>query len=91
MQLLAVSLFSFYYQEGGSMYHITSLRKKVLKNGTIKGTILVAEDGQPKKIKVYYEQEPRKSWEQWGAHVEVLYHTQGVVEALCSNYTARKL
>lgn len=61
---------------------ITNTTKRVLKDGTIKGTISVLDDG--KKYSVKYERAPNGHAEQWGAHPEVLCRTYATFERLCA-------
>lgn len=61
---------------------IIGTTKRVLKDGTIKGTITVRDDGR--KYSVKYERTPNGHTEQWGARTEVLCRTYATFERLCS-------
>ena len=65
---------------------ITETTRRVMANGTIKGTITV-RDGK-RKYTVRYEQTPNGFSQQWGANPEVLSRTYDTFEKLCSGAIA---
>jgi hypothetical protein len=61
---------------------IISTTRRILKDGTIKGTINV-KDGR-NRHSVRYERMPGGHMEQWGAPSEVLIRTYPTFERLCA-------
>lgn len=61
---------------------IINTTKRVLKDGTIKGTIAVRDDGR--KYSVKYERTQNGHAEQWGAHSAILCKTYATFERLCA-------
>lgn len=65
---------------------IIATTRRVLKDGTIKGTITV-DTGHRWKEHIRYQYDPNNisgiGWQQWGAPTDVLCFTTRAVERLC--------